>query len=178
MAPPVDRGSERCHCITEQMSKSKHPTSATPPAQIPHSRPQARSAVAEPVLQLVSIFAEHLPQVRFPGIDAERLAALVDAVQTHAAVLAEAEAALITAREAHAAANAELSRAARAGLGYARVYAADDAPLGAALGEIDLGPSSGSRTTKTKRKPRARRGDDRITKLPFAGAPEPTSAAS
>jgi hypothetical protein len=154
------------------MSKPKIPTSEAPTGQIPHSRAPARSGVAEPVLQLVSVFAEHLPQVRFPGVDAQRLAALVEDVQTRADALAEAEAALLGAREAHATASAELSRTARAGLGYARVYAADDARLDAALGEIDLGPSSAPRTTKTKRKPRAPRGDDRITKLPFTGAPE------
>lgn len=140
-------------------------------------RPSAhRSAVAEPIEQLVALFAEHLPDVKFPGVDAAHLHALATALQDRADTLARAEAAWIAARDAHAIAQAELARTALAALGYARVYAADDPRLGAALAEIELRPAGAPRVTRAKRKTKPRTTDDRVTKLPFAGGGEPQSA--
>lgn len=143
----------------------------------PSPRPPApRSAVGEPIEQLVAVFAEHLPSVTFPGVDAATLEALANTVQDRADTLAQAEAALIAARETHAIAQAELGRTALAALGYARVYAADDPRLGAALAEIELRPGNAPRVTRARRKAKPRAADDRVTKLPVAGGGEPQSA--
>jgi hypothetical protein len=138
--------------------------------------PEPRTAVPEPVGQLVALFAEHLPDVRFPGVDAARLDALAGELQRRADDLAQAEAALFAAREAHAVAHAELGRTASAALGYARVYAAEDARLFTALSEIELHPTSAPRAARAKRRTKARASDERVTKLPFSGGAEPQSA--
>lgn len=147
------------------MSKPANPRPSSP-----------RSAVAEPVAQLVALFAEHLPDVRFPGVDAARLDALATDLQARADTLAQAEADLIAARDAHANAQAELARTAQAALGYARVYAADDPRLTAALADIALDPRGTASTPRTKKRGRPRKSpDDTVTKLPFS-ATEPHAA--
>ncbi len=137
------------------------------------------SAVPEPIQRLVSLYAEHLGDVAFPEVDAARLEALVESVVSHARAVAVAEQALAEAREAHARVQAQLSIAAKRGLGYARVFVAEDEDLSAAFAQIELGrPSSPARRTKTttKRK-RAPTRDAGVTKLPFKDA-EATSGAA
>jgi hypothetical protein len=144
----------------------------------PPAAQAARSAVPEPVDRLAALFAEFLPDVAFPGVDAARLESLVQSVVAHAAALAAAEVALAEARDAHARVHAELMAASKQALGYARVYAAGDPPLLAALADVQIGPpASPSRVKKAPRKPRAVRRDNGVTKLPLCDA-EATSGAA
>jgi hypothetical protein len=135
-----------------------------------------RSAVSDPIRQLVELFAEDLPEVLFPDVDAQMLASLVRTVEARAETLAQAEADLAAARQAHAEVHAELVRAADKGLGYARVYAADDAALSAKLADISL--HRAKPTKRTDARSRRRRAEpEGITKLPFAPS-EPTTGAA
>lgn len=137
----------------------------------------ARSAVSDPIRQLVAVFVEELPEVLFPEVDAQMLASLVRSVEDRAETLAQAEADLAAARAAHTQAQAELTRAAEKGLGYARVFAADDPTLSAKLAEIGLGRAKAHKAPK--RRPRRTRTEaEGVTKLPFAGAAETTSGAA
>jgi hypothetical protein len=137
----------------------------------------SRTAVSDPIRQLVTVFAEDLSDVLFPEIDAQMLASLVRCVETRAETLAQAEADLAAARQAHAQAHAELLRAADRGLGYARVFAADDPKLSAKLADISLGRTKPVKQTK-RRARRGRSEPEGVTKLPFAGASEPASGAA
>jgi hypothetical protein len=136
-----------------------------------------RSAVPDPIRQLVALFAEALPDVLFPEVDAQMLASLVRTVEARAETLAQAEADLAAARQAHAEAHAELTRAADKGLGYARVFAADDPALSAKLTEIVLGRTKPVKRPKTRSR-RTRSEPEGVTKLPFASTSEPASGAA
>ena len=138
-----------------------------------------RSAVSDPIRQLVALFAEDLPDVLFPEVDAQMLASLVRTVEARADTLAQAEADLAAARQAHAEAHVELTQAAEKGLGYARVFAADNPELSAKLAEISLTRAKPVKGPAKTRRPRRNRTEpEGITKLPFAGSHEQASGAA
>lgn len=140
----------------------------------------AISPVPEPIQRLAALYSEHLGAVAFPEVDAARLEGLVASVVEHAQALAVAEQALAEARDAHARAQAELNYAAKRGLGYARVFVADDETLSAAFAEIQLGrPASPTRRAKKTKRKRPPNRSDGVTKLPFKGDEgEATSGAA
>ena len=124
--------------------------------------------VPEPISKLIAVFDDHLPGVEFPGVSAESLRTQAETVEAAADALAAAELALKQARAEHAEAYRALEAAATQGLGYARVFAADDEHLTEALGGLELKPARGRKLPPKKRgrKPKAKL--DNVAELPLA----------
>lgn len=138
------------------------------------------SAVPEQITTLVALFEAELPEVQFPGVDAQRLRTLADAVQDAAATLEEADRQANDARRAHAQARAALVSAAERGAGYARVFASDNEVLSARLSELTLGVAPKRKTPpKRGRKaaPKSETRDASVSELPFAGRKAKAGAA-
>ena len=124
--------------------------------------------VPEPISKLIEVFEDRLPEVEFPGVTAASLRVQAETVDAAADALAAAELALKQARAEHAEAYRALETAATRGLGYARVFAADDEQLAEALGSLELKPARGRKLAPKKRgrKPKAK--PDNVAELPLA----------
>ena len=125
-----------------------------------------QSAVSAPIRALLEVFESDLPDILFPDVSAASLAERARTLEETAAALADAEAKLAAAQRAHADAEIALKTAPQRGIGYARVYACDDAALLEKLDAIDLRPRSGRRKLPPKRKPR-RRKPTNVAELPL-----------
>ncbi len=126
------------------------------------------SAVPAPVRQLIEVFDAHLADLQFPGVTAALLNQRADETERTATALAAAEAVVNQARREHADAYGSLKMAAERGIGYARVYASDDAELLEQLEAIDLQDKARRRRLPPKRKERKPRAkDNNVAELPL-----------
>lgn len=98
----------------------------------------AASPLSEPVSKLIALFTEHLAELSFPDLNAERLEGLAQELNLQSAREAAALEELEQARAAHSAARKAMREASKRALGYAKVYAEGDQELSARVGEIRL----------------------------------------
>lgn len=125
-----------------------------------------QSAVSAPIRALLEVFESDLPNVSFPDVDAKSLGERARNLEETAAALAQAEATLAEAQRAHADAHIALKTTAERGIGYARIFACDDAALLERLDAIELRPRSPRRKLPPKRKTR-RRKPANVAELPL-----------
>ncbi len=123
--------------------------------------------VPEPIHALIDLFEAQLPDVEFPGVNAASLRQQATAVDAAAQAVAEAELALRHARATHAEAYGALRTAAEQGLGYARVFAAENAELSEALGAVQLRPAKPKRMPPKKRGRKPKAHPDNVAELPL-----------
>jgi hypothetical protein len=108
--------------------------------------------ISEPVRHLVTLFADNLRELQFPGVDANTLTELVEKARAAAADVDETRAKLEAAQETLGAAVASLHTKAEQGLAYAKVYAAGDPSLTSRLASIKLGGLASKKPAKAKQK--------------------------
>lgn len=140
--------------------------------------------VPSDVGEFLDIYAEELPDVRFPDVDRDSLEALAGQVRERAAELARLHEEVRQAREALDQAQDELRKAACRGLAYAKIYADGNDELSGRLAELNLAPGQQVERMekKAKRQPKSKgkskaAGDKDAEKaptaeLPFAGRPK------
>jgi hypothetical protein len=114
------------------------------------------------VRQVIELYAETLPQARFPDLDLEVLQAERDKLHVAQLALERAEAELAEAQATLDAAAAALEVKAERALAYARVYASGDAALSARLADFSRKKPEreGEPATPRKRKRKGERSDD------------------
>lgn len=145
----------------------------------------ANDVVPSDVGEFLDVYAEELPDVRFPDVDRASLEALAAQVRERAAELMRLHEEVRQAREALDQAQDELRKAACRGLAYAKIYADGNEDLSARLADINLSANSqiervekkAKRQAKSKGKSKAAGGDKDAEKaptaeLPFAGKPK------
>ena len=130
------------------------------------------SRVPKPIEQLVEVFETHLGEVTFPGVTAATLREQADALAEASQRLEDAQAELERAQAAHSDAMGTLQTAAHRGLGYARVFGADDPELTQALKSISLSSKTkGAKRLPPKKRARPSKGRvDNVAKLPVQGS--------
>lgn len=100
--------------------------------------------IAPGLAQLLALFDAELAEVKFPELDRAVLHAQAELVRERAAALLRAQAALESARLALQEGQEALAQKGQRALAYARVFAEEDAALGAKLDAISL-PRAGRR---------------------------------
>jgi len=123
--------------------------------------------VPEGISQLIDTFEAHLADVEFPGVTAAALREQAEAVDEAARTIAATEVALREARASHAEQYGALKEAATRGLGYARVYAADDESLRETLGGIELEPKRRRAPAKKTRARKPKKPPNNVAELPL-----------
>ena len=103
---------------------------ALPTVDVPH----------EAISLLLSLFEDHAELLRFPDVDAEKLAEVVSEVEQRRDAVEQASLALADAREALVLMEQQLLEKARKGHAYASVFAAEDAEMQEKLVSVLLWP--------------------------------------
>ncbi len=99
---------------------------------------------------VLAVFRDALPDVRFPELDRDRLEAEACAASDAQLEVERLERALEAARQQVREASARLTRSAEQALAYARVYAISRPPVKAALEALEAPAPEASRTRKPR----------------------------
>jgi hypothetical protein len=128
--------------------------------QASSARGPTRVDFADPVPPLaravIALYAEVMPEVRFPDLDLSVLESAADELRVTRAELARMEAELAAAQAALEAQAEELTQRAQRALAYARVFAETDATLAARVAEVGR-YGTGHAAPAAKRRGRPRR---------------------
>lgn len=135
------------------------------------------------VRTFVELYGRSLEDVSFPDVDHATLASLIETVEQEATAVEAAARTLEQAREAYQRDRRMLLDKAQRGLGYAKVFAAHDESLLAALQELSIGEgtSKKKKATRGKRRKAPPRSASNVTQLPIedkSSEPGPTGESS
>ncbi len=106
---------------------------------------------------VIDLFAEALPEVRFPDMDRDMLESAADELRAAQLEVEQLEAELAAAKTALSQRAEQLSQKAQRALSYARIFAEGDSALSERVAQIQAGPASPKAVAPVKRRGRPKR---------------------